>query len=45
MQKTELKADITSTETLRIWIYKYKEFYRRLEEYIEINDIMQFFAL
>ena len=43
-RKTELNADTAMTESLKIWIYKYKEFCAKVDKHVENNDIRQFFS-
>ena len=43
VQKHQLNLEQASSEMLKIWIHKYKEFRTQLEKYVETNDIRHFF--
>ena len=36
--------DTAMTETIKTWIYKYKEFCTKVDKLIENNNIRQFFS-
>ena len=41
---TELNLNTVKMETIKLQIYKYKEFRRKVDKYIKNNDIRRFFA-